>query len=90
MHLLGLVSNGGVHSHLDHLRALLKLGASKGMADRTWIHAFTDGRDVSPHAAVDDLAKLPAERVSTVCGRTTPWIGTSAGKERIAPSARSV
>ena len=39
------------------------------MADRTWIHAFTDGRDVSPHAAADDLATLPAERIATIVGR---------------------
>jgi 2,3-bisphosphoglycerate-independent phosphoglycerate mutase len=69
VHLLGLVSNGGVHSHIDHLLALLELAASEGMADRTWIHAFTDGRDVSPHAAVGDLAELPPERIATVCGR---------------------
>ena len=49
MHLLGLVSYGGVHSHIDHLRALLELAQREGMAERTWIHAFTDGRDVSPH-----------------------------------------
>ncbi len=64
VHLLGLVSNGGVHSHIDHLRALLRFAPEK-----TWIHAFTDGRDVSPHAAVDDLATLPTERIATVCGR---------------------
>jgi 2,3-bisphosphoglycerate-independent phosphoglycerate mutase len=69
VHLLGLVSYGGVHSHIDHLRALLDLAAGEGMAERTWIHAFTDGRDVSPHAAVRDLAELPAERIATVCGR---------------------
>ena len=39
------------------------------MAERTWIHAFTDGRDVSPHAAAADLAQLPADRVATVIGR---------------------
>ena len=39
------------------------------MEERTWVHAFTDGRDVSPHAAVDDLATLPAERIATVVGR---------------------
>ena len=39
------------------------------MADRIWIHAFTDGRDVSPHAAATDLASLPAERIATVVGR---------------------
>jgi 2,3-bisphosphoglycerate-independent phosphoglycerate mutase len=64
VHLLGLVSRGGVHSHLDHLQALLRFAPA-----RTWIHAFTDGRDVSPHAAEHDLAELPAERVATVSGR---------------------
>ena len=69
VHLLGLVSYGGVHSHLDHLRALLELAEREGMAADTWIHAFTDGRDVSPHAAASDLAELPADRVATVSGR---------------------
>jgi 2,3-bisphosphoglycerate-independent phosphoglycerate mutase len=69
VHLLGLVSYGGVHSHIDHLRALLALAGREGMADRTWIHAFTDGRDVSPTSAVTDLAELPAERIATVAGR---------------------
>ena len=69
VHLLGLVSYGGVHSHIDHLRALLELARREGMEGRVWIHAFTDGRDVSPHAAVRDLAELPAERIATVAGR---------------------
>ena len=69
VHLLGLVSYGGVHSHIEHLRALLALSSRLGMAERTWIHAFTDGRDVSPHSAVHDLAELPRERVASVCGR---------------------
>ncbi len=69
VHLLGLVSKGGVHSHLDHLQALLELARRRGMEDRTWVHAFTDGRDVSPHAAVTDLAELPPERIATVVGR---------------------
>jgi 2,3-bisphosphoglycerate-independent phosphoglycerate mutase len=64
VHLLGLVSHGGVHSHIDHVKALLEFAPEK-----TWIHAFTDGRDVSPHAAIDDLAELPAERIATVVGR---------------------
>ena len=64
VHLLGLVSKGGVHSHLNHLKALLRFAP-----ERTWIHAFTDGRDVSPHAAEHDLAELPAGRIATVCGR---------------------
>ncbi len=71
VHLLGLVSAGGVHSHIDHLRALLELARREGMADRTYVHAFTDGRDVSPRAAAADLAGLAAEgaRIATVCGR---------------------
>jgi 2,3-bisphosphoglycerate-independent phosphoglycerate mutase len=64
VHLLGLASYGGVHSHVDHLRALLRFAP-----ERTWIHAFTDGRDVSPQAAVRDLAELPQERIASVSGR---------------------
>jgi 2,3-bisphosphoglycerate-independent phosphoglycerate mutase len=64
VHLLGLVSYGGVHSHIEHLRALLRFAP-----ERTWIHAFTDGRDVSPTSAAHDLAELPGERIATVAGR---------------------
>jgi 2,3-bisphosphoglycerate-independent phosphoglycerate mutase len=64
VHLLGLVSYGGVHSHIDHLRALLTFAPEK-----TYVHAFTDGRDVSPHAAVNDLAELPQERIASIAGR---------------------
>ena len=63
-HLLGLVSYGGVHSHMDHLKALLRFAPEK-----TWIHAFTDGRDVSPDSAAKDLAELPTDRIATVAGR---------------------
>ncbi|MCC6224209.1 MAG: 2,3-bisphosphoglycerate-independent phosphoglycerate mutase [Thermoleophilia bacterium] len=71
VHLLGLVSHGGVHSHIDHLRALVELARRRGLADRTVVHAFTDGRDVSPHAAAGDLRALVAEGVpiATVVGR---------------------
>ena len=64
VHLLGLVSHGGVHSHVAHLEALLRFAPEK-----TWIHAFADGRDVSPHSAVHDLAELPVDRIATVAGR---------------------
>jgi 2,3-bisphosphoglycerate-independent phosphoglycerate mutase len=69
VHLLGLVSHGGVHSHIEHLQALLALAQREGMLERTWIHAFTDGRDVSPTSALRDLAELPADRIATVAGR---------------------
>src|SRR5206468_12507085 len=64
VHLRGLVSQGGVPSHIDHVRALFRFAP-----ERTWLHAFTDGRDVSPHAAIHDLATLPLDRISTVVGR---------------------
>src|SRR4029079_1647017 len=64
VHLLGLVSHGGVHSHIEHVKALLRFPPEK-----TWIHACTAGRDVSPHSAVHDLAELPTDRIATVVGR---------------------
>ena len=64
VHLVGLVSHGGVHSHIDHLQALLRFAPEK-----TWIHAITDGRDVSPTSSVHDLAELPVDRIATVVGR---------------------
>jgi 2,3-bisphosphoglycerate-independent phosphoglycerate mutase len=71
VHLLGLASYGGVHSHIDHLRALLELALRQGMGQRTHVHAFTDGRDVSPTSAANDLAELVSEGadIVTVCGR---------------------
>ncbi|MDX6569151.1 MAG: 2,3-bisphosphoglycerate-independent phosphoglycerate mutase [Gaiellales bacterium] len=74
LHLAGLVSDGGVHSHVDHLRALVRAAVARNVP-RVAVHAFTDGRDVSPHQAADLLAALerewegtPAE-FSTVVGR---------------------
>jgi 2,3-bisphosphoglycerate-independent phosphoglycerate mutase len=71
VHLLGLVSYGGVHSHIDHLRGLIEMAGREGMEERTVVHAFTDGRDVSPTSARSDLAELVAEgvRIVTVSGR---------------------
>jgi 2,3-bisphosphoglycerate-independent phosphoglycerate mutase len=71
VHLLGLVSRGGVHSQLGHLLALVELGRRRGMSERTFVHAFTDGRDVSPTSAADDLRQLVGDgvRIATVAGR---------------------
>ncbi|MHB8234745.1 MAG: 2,3-bisphosphoglycerate-independent phosphoglycerate mutase [Solirubrobacteraceae bacterium] len=71
VHLLGLVSDGGVHSSLAHLRALITLAQQRGVAE-TIVHAFTDGRDTLPHAGVGYLAELdatPGARVGSVIGR---------------------
>jgi 2,3-bisphosphoglycerate-independent phosphoglycerate mutase len=71
LHLLGLVSRGGVHSSMDHLRALIELAGREGVEDVV-IHAFTDGRDTAPTSGADYLAEVEAwggARVATVDGR---------------------
>src|SRR3712207_83477 len=71
VHLVGLVSDGGVHSSLDHLERLIALAGELNVPDVV-IHAFTDGRDTSPTAGAGFLARLDAidgARVGTVVGR---------------------
>jgi 2,3-bisphosphoglycerate-independent phosphoglycerate mutase len=71
LHLVGLVSDGGVHSSLEHLEALVDLARAAGVPDVV-IHAFTDGRDTSPTAGSGYLATVDAWdgcRVGTVIGR---------------------
>ncbi|HEX2588911.1 MAG TPA: 2,3-bisphosphoglycerate-independent phosphoglycerate mutase, partial [Gaiellales bacterium] len=66
LHLVGLVSDGGVHSHIDHLLALIDVARAGGV-ERLHVHAFTDGRDVSPTSGAGFLERVPD--VATVCGR---------------------
>jgi 2,3-bisphosphoglycerate-independent phosphoglycerate mutase len=75
LHFIGLVSDGGVHSHLDHLLALLRL-AGQHRSSEIFVHAITDGRDVSPTSGRDFLrtlekavAQTPQARLATVIGR---------------------
>ncbi|MFP4654656.1 MAG: 2,3-bisphosphoglycerate-independent phosphoglycerate mutase [Methanohalobium sp.] len=75
IHLMGLFSYGGVHSHMNHIHALVKMCADKGV-DEIYIHAFLDGRDVSPYAGLDDirrnetvLREIGNARIATVIGR---------------------
>ena len=74
LHLMGLVSDGGVHSHEQHLFGLLAMARQLGL-ERVVVHAFTDGRDTPPRSALGYLEKLESElarnvgRVGTVSGR---------------------
>ncbi|OQX11843.1 MAG: phosphoglycerate mutase (2,3-diphosphoglycerate-independent) [Desulfobulbaceae bacterium A2] len=75
LHLLGLVSDGGVHSHLEHLLALVAQAKLRGI-HRVYIHAFMDGRDTPPRSGAgymlqlqEGLAHLGCGQVATVCGR---------------------
>lgn len=77
LHLIGLVSNGGVHSDMTHLFAILKLLKRKKFVSPVYIHAITDGRDTSPESAVKYISDLEREisrvnlnaRISTITGR---------------------
>ena len=57
LHLFGLLSDGGVHSHIEHLYALLRLAKSEGL-EKVYIHGFLDGRDVAPQSAETYLKEL--------------------------------
>ncbi len=74
VHLLGLVSDGGVHSSLHHLRALLELGAELGVQDLV-LHAFTDGRDTLPTAGGGYLAEVEQWMADAGTGRVGTIIG---------------
>lgn len=64
VHFLGLVSNGGVHSHIDHLKGLLTAAHTEGL-QHVFVHAFTDGRDVDPHSGKGFIAELETHLVKT-------------------------
>ena len=69
LHLIGLVSDGGVHSHIAHIEALLKMAADHGLVgDAVVLHAFTDGRDTDPEGGADYLRQLEAVMESTGVG----------------------
>jgi 2,3-bisphosphoglycerate-independent phosphoglycerate mutase len=70
LHLLGLVSKGGVHASMDHLRACVELAKREGVEDVV-LHAFTDGRDTGPHSGEEYIAEAEGWdlRIATVTGR---------------------
>lgn len=74
LHLLGLVSNGGVHSHINHLKAIIDVCQAQGLKN-VFIHAFTDGRDCDPKSGLSFLIELQEHlnkttgKIATVSGR---------------------
>jgi 2,3-bisphosphoglycerate-independent phosphoglycerate mutase len=76
LHLMGLLGPGGVHSHTDHLLALVEMAKKAGLAGRIFIHCFLDGRDTPPRSAEEfladleaSLARIGAGEVASICGR---------------------
>ena len=75
LHLMGLMSPGGVHSHMEHLYGILQLAKDKGL-EKVYVHAFLDGRDVPPSSAkdyikecVDKMEKIGVGKIATISGR---------------------
>src|ERR1700692_1456734 len=75
LHLLGLLSDGGVHSHIQHLFALLEM-ARQQKVERVFVHCFLDGRDTPPHSGIEfvqqlqrQLRELGAGRIASLTGR---------------------
>jgi 2,3-bisphosphoglycerate-independent phosphoglycerate mutase len=95
VHLMGLVSNGGVHSHVGHLYGLLELMKRQGQ-EEVYVHAILDGRDVPPSVGKEDIEKLEAKlkeigvgKIATVTGRyytmdrDTRWERTKLGYDAL-------
>lgn len=74
VHIMGLLSPGGVHSHEDHIFAALKMAAHRG-AKKVYLHAFLDGRDTPPQSAEASLEKADAVFAEIGCGKTATIIG---------------
>jgi 2,3-bisphosphoglycerate-independent phosphoglycerate mutase len=74
LHLIGLISDGGVHSHINHVKAILDLCKEKGLTE-VYIHAFTDGRDCDPKSGLGFITELQQHidkttgKIATVSGR---------------------
>lgn len=75
LHIMGLLSDGGVHSHNTHLYGILELAKKKGL-EKVYVHAFLDGRDVPPSsgkdyvaACVEEMKKIGVGQIATVMGR---------------------
>lgn len=75
LHLMGLLSDGGVHSHIEHMFALLKLAASEGL-EKVYVHGFLDGRDVGPQTSpgyikqtLEKMNEIGVGEFATISGR---------------------
>ncbi len=74
LHLMGLLSDGGVHSHFEHMFALLRLAKQNGI-DQVYIHAFLDGRDVPPQSALDYIEQTERAMEEVGVGKFATIIG---------------
>ena len=75
LHIFGLISDGGVHSHQDHIYAMINMAAKQGLS-KIYVHAFLDGRDTPPvsakpylRALEDHIQRIGAGKIASICGR---------------------
>ncbi len=81
LHIIGLASDGGVHSSIEHLYALLGLAQEQGLS-KVFIHLFTDGRDTGEKVALDSMAKLQSKISSIGVGKVATLAGRFYGMDR--------
>lgn len=74
VHFIGLVSDGGVHSHINHLKGLLTAAKEYGLNDNVYVHAFTDGRDCDPHSGKGFIEEL-LQHMSVTTGKLATVVG---------------
>ncbi len=74
VHIMGLLSEGGVHSHQQHIQAACQLAAKRG-AEKLYLHAFLDGRDTPPRSAASSLAAMDSTFATLGVGRTASVVG---------------
>ncbi|MDO4195642.1 MAG: 2,3-bisphosphoglycerate-independent phosphoglycerate mutase [Prevotellaceae bacterium] len=75
LHLMGLTSNGGVHSSLDHLKKLIEIGKEYGLSQQTFVHCFMDGRDTDPKSGAGFI-----QEITDVCAANDANIATIVGR----------
>ena len=81
LHIVGLLSEGGIHSHEDHIAAMIRLAADKG-CKRIYLHALLDGRDTPPRCAETSLARFSDMMAQTGCGRIASICGRYLSMDR--------
>ncbi len=81
LHLMGLLSDGGVHSHIEHLYALVELAKQNGLS-KVYIHGLLDGRDVPPSSAADFIDTLQSKLDQIGCGKIATVLGRFYGMDR--------
>jgi len=81
VHVLGLLSPGGVHSHEEHIHAMVELAARRG-AKKIYLHAFLDGRDTAPQSAAASIAAMEEKFAAVQVGRFASMIGRHFAMDR--------